>query len=559
MRSIITLCLLFITTALCAQQFVQIENRWLKDGKTTYTIHVQEPTPDAGAVEPGWWSKDWVIEDAGGGFVRIKNRWRGTYMHNQKGALTSGDIQPGWHSAQWALEATGDGYHRIKNRWKGTYLHTQNTQLELGDVQPNWYSAQWKLQGYKGSTPAPQPKTPPKPRPQTDPQPKPKVDPVSPPKDADPAGTSYAMGATKTPSENLALVQKIDKVTVSGGAPAMFELDMPPIGNQGVEGSCVGWAVGYAAMSYEMKKNSGVDYVLPGTDLLNMIAVASPEYLFNRINANNDNCESGSWFVGTPDRRGAFDLLKYEGITPWMHAPYSDKNGCGNVENHKEEVFEVAADFRIAGYAEVKDFKTASLKQLLRDGYPIIIGANLSKEFKASRGVYIWKDQGVDHTGKHGKHAMVVIGYDDAKGAFKLQNSWGTGWGDEGYGWLAYDHFANVVFEAYVLHAGSLRGYEVRTPQYVTVYSEALYVANVKLTYNYRGQAYKEEKKLSAFFSFEHEIPHGATDVKLDVDGIACFEPDVITKSFSGSDIRACYKIWGSPLDTESALIDCSY
>ena len=51
-----------------------------------------------------------------------------------------------------------------------------------------------------------------------------------------------------------------------------------------------------------------------------------------------------------------------------------------------------------------------------------------------------------------GGHAIVAIGYDDAKviknansgaqtvGALQIRNSWGTGWGDGGYGWLPYDY-----------------------------------------------------------------------------------------------------------------------
>ncbi|MBF0585919.1 cysteine protease [Prosthecochloris sp. N3] len=49
-------------------------------------------------------------------------------------------------------------------------------------------------------------------------------------------------------------------------------------------------------------------------------------------------------------------------------------------------------------------------------------------------------------------HALVAVGYDDrrkvkntrcgqtAKGALLVRNSWGAGWGDNGYGWLPYDY-----------------------------------------------------------------------------------------------------------------------
>ena len=51
-----------------------------------------------------------------------------------------------------------------------------------------------------------------------------------------------------------------------------------------------------------------------------------------------------------------------------------------------------------------------------------------------------------------GGHAIVAVGFDDAMkirnsicgkettGALLIRNSWGTGWGDGGYGWLPYDY-----------------------------------------------------------------------------------------------------------------------
>ena len=44
-----------------------------------------------------------------------------------------------------------------------------------------------------------------------------------------------------------------------------------------------------------------------------------------------------------------------------------------------------------------------------------------------------------------GGHAVVCVGYDDSNQQFTFRNSWGSGWGDDGYGFLPY---------AYVLDPG---------------------------------------------------------------------------------------------------------
>jgi len=40
-----------------------------------------------------------------------------------------------------------------------------------------------------------------------------------------------------------------------------------------------------------------------------------------------------------------------------------------------------------------------------------------------------------------GGHALCLMGYDDSKKAFLIQNSWGTAWGMKGFGWLPYSYF----------------------------------------------------------------------------------------------------------------------
>ncbi len=49
-------------------------------------------------------------------------------------------------------------------------------------------------------------------------------------------------------------------------------------------------------------------------------------------------------------------------------------------------------------------------------------------------------------------HAVLIVGWDDGLGAWKIRNSWGADWGESGYGWIAYG-CSNIGFAAsYVVY-----------------------------------------------------------------------------------------------------------
>jgi len=98
----------------------------------------------------------------------------------------------------------------------------------------------------------------------------------------------------------------------------------------------------------------------------------------------------------------------------------------------------------------------ASVKQYLEAGIPSMFGFWGFQSFEDSENP---GDIPYPCNGESAQwgHAIVAVGYDDkrkikntrcnkeTKGALLIRNSWGTGWGEEGYGWMPYDYVVNKL------------------------------------------------------------------------------------------------------------------
>ncbi len=145
--SLAALALGIAAVPLPAQQLQRIQNRSRPD---TY-LHTEQGAVQAGPIQPGWWSADWIVEPVAGepSFVRLRNRFRpDDYVHIEHGPVTSGPLgDPGWHSAQWTVDrGPGAPWVRLRNRWRSDlYLHIEHGRLEAGRITMGWRSAQWAI------------------------------------------------------------------------------------------------------------------------------------------------------------------------------------------------------------------------------------------------------------------------------------------------------------------------------------------------------------------------------------------------------------------------------
>ena len=117
-----------------------------------------------------------------------------------------------------------------------------------------------------------------------------------------------------------------------------------------------------------------------------------------------------------------------------------------------------ANDFRVQSFTRVDVTNIEDLKGQLSRHNPVIIRFNDTVAFQKHRGPSTFTELlGDPNAVTVGWHSFTLVGYDERRQAFKLINSWGTKWGDNGYGWISYEALGSRSSNAYVLDLGALR------------------------------------------------------------------------------------------------------
>ncbi len=208
---------------------------------------------------------------------------------------------------------------------------------------------------------------------------------------------------------------------------------MPPPGHQQQQNSCAAWATAYAVKTYQEKVE--LQHALTDKGKPRWQHIFSPAFVYNQINQGRDG---GATLVD------ALNLLRARGAISWADMPYLPDN-----ITHLPSAAQLkkARQYRIAYWRQVNVADPMELKSQLHAGYPVMVGALIDEGFYGLRTDRPW--QTYDGSRKQG-HALVLVGFDDHKQAFKVMNSWGRNWGKNGYGWISYRQFRKSAREAYV-------------------------------------------------------------------------------------------------------------
>ncbi|MCY3702804.1 MAG: hypothetical protein OXG16_09005 [Rhodospirillales bacterium] len=245
---------------------------------------------------------------------------------------------------------------------------------------------------------------------------------------------------------------KIKGLSATGSADVKLpnKLDLSdkcsPIQNQGGIGSCTAHAAA-GIIEYYMNVQAGNRNAAPRSRLFIYRATR------DLVGVTGD---TGAWLRHT---MGAMVLC---GAPPEKHWPYTDSVPDFDTEP-PSFVYAVADNFEATQYfchdafsgrrtsAEV----LTSVKTYLAAGIPSVFGfyGFASADDGEPPGAIPYP---APHESAIWGHAVVAIGYDDdinvtnkaapkisTTGALVLRNSWGTEWGQKGYGWLPYGYLHN--------------------------------------------------------------------------------------------------------------------
>jgi C1A family cysteine protease len=212
-----------------------------------------------------------------------------------------------------------------------------------------------------------------------------------------------------------------------GTIPERVDLSskIPAVRSQFTTSSCVSWASTYAAASFALRARGRVSLTL------------SPAFTYNQI-SRDQWCRTGTQISAT------LNLLRDVGALPIEEFVF-DGGWCGRQPTPAQ--LERAKQFRIKGWAAFDATAVIKVKEQLARGVPIVFAMSVTPKVRSLRGDAVLDEDDVPGEG----HAMVAVGYDDAKQAFLIQNSWGLSWGNKGYGWFSYDFWKRNVRVGHVI------------------------------------------------------------------------------------------------------------
>ncbi len=205
------------------------------------------------------------------------------------------------------------------------------------------------------------------------------------------------------------------------------------IGNQEDTGSCVGWASTDGLMRYHLVKAGRLAQASRVSPRATWMASKETDEFTSRPQSYIE--EAGT------SLKAAMDVCRKFGVVPEPTLPFhiTTKLYVG-AEN---AFYALAAQRRAAAYFNLGK-NLAQWKSWLASTGPVMVALNVDATWdnaKATNGLL----NTFQPNTVRGGHAVCLVGY-RTDGRFIVRNSWGTGWGDKGFGYASPAYIAGAFF-----------------------------------------------------------------------------------------------------------------
>jgi len=229
---------------------------------------------------------------------------------------------------------------------------------------------------------------------------------------------------------------------VAAGLPSKVDLRplCPPVVDQGDLGSCTANALAGALGFLELK-----DFRDKVTDSAAEFNAALGSYVpFSRlfIYWQERLIEGDTDQDGGAQLRDGIKALSTVGACSEVLWPYDTARAF---TAPAPECALEAGQHKISRYVNIDNTRANLLRACLAEGYPFVFGFTVYDGFEgeecAATGMLHLptRDEGCQ-----GGHAVMCVGYDDARRVFIVRNSWGSAWGDGGYFYMPYAYMTDA-------------------------------------------------------------------------------------------------------------------
>jgi C1A family cysteine protease len=252
-------------------------------------------------------------------------------------------------------------------------------------------------------------------------------------------GTGLAPPSEESWESMVGIVNVLDSVDSDlSSVPASFDLSslptFPAVGDQASQPSCAAWAGTYYA--YGFAEASDLEWTGASSGAPDQLV--SPAWTYNRVNGGRD---SGSW---TDEN---MFVVRDWGVATLAKMPFDDSEylDLGSPSAFREAPEHRADDVFYIPYSGSATID--EIKVLVSEGTLVTFALDALQfppGFKdGTDGDYVLS--AAEYSSSDLNHAQTIVGFDDSvaddgeTGAFRVVNSWGAEWGDEGFYWFTYE------------------------------------------------------------------------------------------------------------------------